>query len=140
MAEVAVVQPEVMALVLALLRSRSRLTDAVGQRIARSMPSTEFRTRWPAIRVTEIVTVETTRRRIWRTLVQFDCWGLTDDEADQLARDVAAELRAASNFATSEAVVLDVTDVAVRRQPDGTLSPAQPRSIVTCHLSIQPRT
>lgn len=138
MPDTAVVHPLGLEVVRGYLLSRSEVTDLVDQRIARTMPKQDANPRWPAIRLTEITSTEQIPRVWMRVLIQADCWAATQMAADHLARVVVAVLRASANYMTAEAVMGETQDLAVRADPDTTLTPIQPRAIVTGHAWIRP--
>lgn len=138
MAETIVIHPVGFTVLNAYLRSRSEVTAITSTRIGRIMPPSTSTPRFPAIRLTELAAVEYIPRVWVRTLFQADCWAQTDLQADQLARVVAAVLRASANFVTAGAVMGETQDLVVRSEPDSTTNPTQPRAIVTGHAWIRP--
>jgi hypothetical protein len=133
-----VVLPAAVPVVRHLFLATPELTAVVRQRVADVLPPEGSSPRWPAVRITELSTLEVVPRRLGRSLLQIDC--LADDQtgADQLGRIVLATLRDAANHRAPGAVMGESTDLAVRAQPDETLTPAIPRSIVTGHVFIRP--
>lgn len=125
--------PVPLKVVRAYLLAQTAITTITSTRITSEMPQT-----FPGIRITEISTVEPTPRRWARSLVQFDCWHTTQENADILARTVAAALRESANYETTGAVMGETDDVAIRSEPDATLHPRQPRAIVTAHIWVRP--
>lgn len=126
------------------LLSRSEITGLVGARISTSMPpppTPAAPVRWPAIRHTDLNTVIVVPRRWGRMLLQIDYWATTQRLADQGGRVVVAVLQETANFIPLDrgAVLGEATDLVLRTDADESLgSPAQPRSIVTCHLPVRP--
>jgi len=94
--------------------------------------------RFPAIRLTEIGSDEVIPRVWVRMAFQADCWSETQAKADRLGRTVIAALRACANTTYWDAVMGETTDLSVVAEPDTTLTPAQPRAIVTGNAWIRP--
>ena len=138
MPETVVVHPVGFTILNTYLRARTEVTALVSTRIGRVMPGKDATPRFPAIRITELTSVEVVPRVWMRMYVQFDCWAATQLQADQLARTVVAVLRASGNFTTDDAVLGETQDLAVRSAPDESIEPSQPRSIVTGHVWIRP--
>ncbi len=128
-----VVHPVGIAAVQAYLRSRPELTATTGQRIGGFMMRP-----FPSVRITEISSNVVAARRLVRMLLQADCWAATQADADRLARLVWAVIEEAPNYQTTGAVITGVDDLSARSEPDSTLDPHQPRSIVTGHVWLRP--
>jgi hypothetical protein len=103
--------------------------------VATVMPSPPV---FPAIRLTELGSAEAVPRVWMRVHFQADCWSETQATSDRLGRTVISVLRASANTTVEGGVLGEVTDLVVRAQPDETLTPPQPRSIVTGHAWIRP--
>lgn len=135
-----VVHPLPLEVLRAYLISRPSITTLVpAARISDRMPPATASPRWPALRLTEVSSFEVVPRRLTRAAVQVDAWAADQVAADRLARIVEGELRASANWSTSSATLGETTELAIRPAPDTTLTPAQPRAIVTGQLWIQPR-
>lgn len=106
--------------------------------IADTMPPEADDPRWPAIRLNELATTVVVPRVWTRMLVTADCWDVDQPAADRLGRVVLAALQECANTTVAGAVLGEPQDLTVRAQPDGTVTPAQPRSIVTAHIWIRP--
>lgn len=133
-----IVHPVVFDVVNTYLRARPEVTGLVGARISRDMPPATASPRWPAVRITVLSAPEVIPRVWVRALVQIDCWATGQGQADHLAETVRAVLRGSANHTTTAAVMGETTDLATRPMPDTTLTPHQPRSIVTGHVWIRP--
>ena len=138
MADPVVVHPVGFSVLNSYLRSRPELTGLVATRISRVMPPELAVPRFPALRLTELTSVELIPRVWVRMLVQVDCWAVTQLGADELGRVVVGVLRASAGYITARAVLGETQDLAVRAEPDESLTPLQPRSIVTGHVWVRP--
>jgi hypothetical protein len=127
-----VIHPLALSVTRAYLLTRSEVT-AITNKVADTML-----TPFPSIRLTELTAVEIIPRVWMRVLIQADCWAATQPAADRLGRVVLGALRASANYTTADAVMGETQDLAVRSEPDTTLTPAQPRAIVTGHVWIRP--
>jgi hypothetical protein len=133
-----VIHPLGITLTRSYLLSRSEVTSLVGQRVSMMMPDATALPRWPAVRLTEIITTEATPR-VWTTmLLQADCWAATQPDADRLARVLIGVLRASANYVTAQAVMGESENLTAKAAPDSSLNPPQPRSIVTGHVWLRP--
>lgn len=138
MPETAVIHPLGITVVRSYLLSRTEITGITSTRIGASMPSATASPRFPALRLTELTSLELIPRVWMRMLLQVDCWATTQPAADTLARTVLGVLRASANYTTADAVLGETQDLAARPEPDETLTPAQPRAVVTGHVWIRP--
>lgn len=137
MPEAAVIHPLGLAVLRSYLLSRSEVT-AITSRVAASMPDASVAPRWPAVRLTEIITTEEIPRAWMRVLFQADCWAATQPAADRLGRTLVGVLRSSANYMTDDAVMGETQDLTVKADPDDTLNPVQPRAIVTGHAWLRP--
>lgn len=137
-----VIHPDAAAAHIAWLLDREVVVALTGDRIGTRMPPKDVIPQWPAIRVTVIDAPVVQDHRWVRALVQFDCWADRQLAANQLAALVTGHLTQATG-----AVVLEGTAVlggpepgtlATRPAPDTTVTPDQPRAIVTGQLWIRP--
>ena len=138
MAETVVIHPAGLSVVRSYLLGRTEVTAITGTRVNRTMPPELAVPRFPAIRLTELTSVELIPRVWIRMLIQVDCWAVTQLAADELGRVVVGVLRASAGYVTPDAALGETQDLAVRAEPDESLTPLQPRSIVTGHAWIRP--
>lgn len=138
MPDTAVIHPLGITVVRSYLLTRTEVTSLTGTRIGTSMPAATASPRFPALRLTELTSVERIPRVWMRMLLQVDCWAATQPAADGLARAVMGALRASANYVTADAVLGETQDLAARPDPDESLTPTQPRAIVTGHVWIRP--
>lgn len=133
-----VVHPLGIAAVRTYLLSRTEVTDLVGTRVGGSMPPSTASPRFPAIRLTELTGAEAIPRVWVRMFFQADCWASDQPAADRLARVVAAVLRGSANYVTTGAVLGETAGISWRTAPDESITPTQPRTIVSGHAWIRP--
>lgn len=138
MAEAAVIHPVGFSVLNSYLRSRAEVTDLVSTRIGRVMPGETAAPRFPALRITDLSTIDVAAPAWARMYFQIDAWAGSAKQADVLARTVIAVLRVSGNFIADGGVLGGCTDLAARNDPDTSLTPSQDRSIVTGHVWLRP--
>lgn len=120
------------------LLSRTEITAIVGTRISDAMPAATASPRWPALRLSVQSSGPTTPHRRIDALFQIDCWAVNQPSADRLASKVVSVLEAVRQFDTGDAFFDHASTLRWRSDPDETISPAQPRSIVTGRIRLTP--
>lgn len=135
-----VIHPLGISVLRSFLLSWDLVTDRTGQRVGTSMPGENTSPRFPALRLTDINSVVVIPRRWVRMFPQVDCWAATQAESDELARVVVAVLQETANYIPPDgrAVLGEAVDIVARTDPDDSLTPVQPRAIVSCHIPIRP--
>jgi hypothetical protein len=137
-ADTPVLHPLGIAIVRRYLLEQPSITTHTTQIATEMPPPAPANVRFPAIRLTELGSTEVIPRVWMRMAFEADCWSETQAKADRLGRAVVAVLRACANTTYWDAVMGETTDLVVRAAPDPTLTPAQPRAIVTGNAWIRP--
>lgn len=135
MAETAVVYPLGIAVMRGYLLSRTEVTTIVSTRIGTSMPAPPV---FPAVRLTELMSTVQISRVWMRMFFQADCWATSQPDADRLARVLIDVLERSANYVATGAVMGTTQDLAARTEADTSITPAQPRSMVTGHTWFRP--
>ena len=126
--------PDVTALVSQYLRSRSELTDMVGQRVYTVIPNNPT---WPLVRLTQFDSIDYTVAWLDGAVVQVDAFGGGIDMASDIGRTARALLH--EMYGThDEGVVTGVRTSGWRYQPDATFDPAKPCYLFTAVIAAHP--
>jgi len=131
--------PDVERMMSAYLRTKTEVTDLVGQNVYTVVPK-QAATKFPFVRLTRITGAPLFSRplRFDQATIQVDCWGGSKQLAWQTAATIAALLTEDFLGVHDEGVVVNVDINGLQDLPDTTYDPPQPRWLFDAVVTARP--
>ena len=123
----------------AYLRSRTEITDLVGDRVYTELPRRDDDRVFPLIRVSRIGGGPTgSPLFLDRALVSFDVWGGTKSEAHQIAATVAAVVDGIANYSAHGGYATGSSPGSLRYVRDDSFEKPKPRYVLDVVVYFRP--